>query len=148
MAEPPDTPNTGVLMFVAYRSMEQRIFEAVHAAGFADVTLAQGRFFARIQQQGNRLTELAEMAQVTKQTAQFMVDQLEKHGYVTREPDPTDARARLVRIAPRGRAAQDVAQATEQAIEREWAHHLGAERMAALRDAVVRLREITDPYAG
>ena len=34
-------PTTGVLMFVAYRAMEERILAAVHAAGFTDVTLAQ-----------------------------------------------------------------------------------------------------------
>ena len=107
-------PGVGVLMFVAHRCMEQRIFEAVREAGF-EGTLAQGRFFARIGPQGNRLTELAEMAQVTKQTAGFLVDQLEKHGYVERVPDPTDARARLIRISERGRLGQERARVTEQA---------------------------------
>ena len=36
-------PNVGVLMFVAHRAMEERVLTALRAAGFDDVTLAQGR---------------------------------------------------------------------------------------------------------
>ncbi len=32
------------------------------------------------------------------------------------------------------------------AIEAEWTAHLGTRRMGQLRDALTRLREITDPY--
>lgn len=135
-----------VLMFVAQRHVEQRVMAAVAAAGFADLTLAQGRVAARIGEGGTRLTELAEQAQVTKQSAGFLVDQLERAGYVERVPDPTDARARLVRIAERGRAVVAVARQEEQAVLEEWTSHLGADRMAALRDALDALREITDPW--
>ena len=62
-------PNVGVLMFVAHRAMEERVLAALRLAGFDDVTLAQGRVFARIGHGGTRLTDLAAMAQVTKQTA-------------------------------------------------------------------------------
>lgn len=41
---------------------------------------------------------ITERAGVTKQTAGFLVDQLEHAGYVERVADPTDGRARLVRI--------------------------------------------------
>ncbi|HZJ05280.1 MAG TPA: MarR family transcriptional regulator [Nocardioidaceae bacterium] len=140
-----DEPNVGVLLFVAHRAMEQRVLAAVTKAGF-DVTVAQCRVFARIAPEGNRLTELAEMAQVTKQTAGFLVDQLEKRDFVERVPDPTDARARLVRIAPRGRAAQAVAAYVEAEVEAEWTRHLGAREMERLRGSMRRLREITDPY--
>jgi DNA-binding MarR family transcriptional regulator len=81
------------------------VFEALAAAGFDDITTAQGRVFARIGPDGSRVTQLAEQAQVTKQTAGFLVDQLERAGYVRRVPDPADARARQVQIAPRGQAA-------------------------------------------
>jgi DNA-binding MarR family transcriptional regulator len=138
-------PSVGVLMFVAHRSIEQRVVSTLRDAGF-DVTPAQGRVFARIGPHGTRLTDLAEMAQVTKQTAGFLVDQLEKRGYVERVPDPIDARARLICIAERGRAAQAKAAETERLIEAEWTRHLGAAEMAALEQTLLRLREITDPY--
>ena len=108
-------PSIGVLMFVAHRAMEQRILEALRSAGFGDATMAQGRVFARIGEDGTRLTDLAEMAQVTKQTASFLVGQLERSGYVERVVDPSDARARLVRISAKGRDAQEIAAREEQA---------------------------------
>jgi DNA-binding MarR family transcriptional regulator len=38
-----------------------------------------------------------------------LVDRLERAGYVHRVPDPTDARARLVQMAERGRQVLAVA---------------------------------------
>ena len=119
---------------------------AVRSAGFDDITVAQARLFARIGPDGTRLTDLAEQAQVTKQTAGFLVDQLERAGYVRRVPDPADARARLVQIAPRGQAAVVVARAAEAQVEAEWTQHLGSQGAGQLRRALTRLREITDPY--
>ena len=142
----PEELNLGLLCFIAYRATEERVFAAVRAAGYGDVTLAQGRLFARIAPGGTRITDLAEQGRVTKQTAGFLVDGLERAGYVRRVPDPSDARARLVQISPRGEAAVAVAREAEAEIEAEWERHLGAEATAELRRALTRLREITDPY--
>jgi DNA-binding MarR family transcriptional regulator len=138
--------NLGLLCFIASRAMETRVMDAVLAAGFDDITIAQARMFARIGPDGTRLTDLAEQAQVTKQTAGFLVNQLERGGYVRREPDPDDARARLVRITPRGQAAVAVAREAESSVEAEWTRHLGRSTAAQLRRALTRLREIADPY--
>lgn len=142
----PGELNTGLLLFIAHRAMENRIFAALARAGFDDFTLAQARVMQRIGPDGTRLTELAESAQVTKQTAGHLVDQLERTGYVRRTPDPTDARARLVRLAERGVAAQPVAAAVLAEVEDEWRAHLGERRWRQLREALTSLREITDPY--
>jgi DNA-binding MarR family transcriptional regulator len=142
----PQDANVGLLLFIAYRAMEKRVLDAVVEEGF-DITPAQARVFQRIGPDGTRLSELAEQAQVTKQTAGFLVDQLERAGYVERVPDPTDARARLVRIAERGRKAIPIASAVVAEVEAEWTAHIGKRRMAQVRDALTRLREITDPVA-
>ncbi|WP_406473296.1 MarR family winged helix-turn-helix transcriptional regulator [Streptomyces sp. NBC_01615] len=139
--------NTGLLLFIPYRALENRVFAALAEAGFDDFTPAQARVLQRVGPNGTRLTDLAEQAQVTKQTAGFLVDQLEKAGYVRRMPDPTDKRARLVCLAERARAAQPVAAAVIAEIEKEWEAHLGKRRMTQLRQALTMLREITDPYA-
>ncbi|WP_327431832.1 MULTISPECIES: MarR family winged helix-turn-helix transcriptional regulator [unclassified Streptomyces] len=139
--------NTGLLLFIPYRALENRVFAALAEAGFDDFTPAQARVLQRVGPNGTRLTDLAEQAQVTKQTAGFLVDQLEKAGYVRRMPDPTDKRARLVCLAERARAAQPVAGAVIAEIEKEWEAHLGKRRMTQLRQALTMLREITDPYA-
>jgi DNA-binding MarR family transcriptional regulator len=142
-----NSPNLGVLLFIPYRSMETRVLAALAARGFDDITLAQARVFQRIDPAGTRLTELAEASQVTKQTAGFLVDQLQALGYVRRTPDPSDRRARLVMLAPRGRRACRVAAQAVADIEAEWAEHLGARRTEQLRVALEALREITDPFS-
>lgn len=139
--------HTALLMFIAHRHAEERIMAHVRAGGFDDVTLAQARLAARIGEHGGRLTDLAAAAQVTKQTASALVHQLERAGYVERRPDPTDARARLITLAPRARAVQARAREMEAVIEEEWRGHLGPRRYAALRAALDDLREITDPWA-
>ncbi|HUQ60193.1 MarR family winged helix-turn-helix transcriptional regulator [Lentzea sp.] len=137
--------NIGLLLFIPNRDVENRVLAAVNAAGF-DVTQAQQRVLMRIGPEGTRLTALAEAAQVTKQTAGFLVDQLEKAGYVERVPDPADGRARLVRVTAKALDAVPVANAELARIEAEWERHLGKRRMARLREALEMLGEITDPY--
>ncbi|MFF8846266.1 MarR family winged helix-turn-helix transcriptional regulator [Streptomyces sp. NPDC015127] len=127
--------------------MENRAFDAVAAAGHHDITLAQAKLLQRIDEDGSRLSELAESAQVTKQTAGYLVDQLEGAGYVERTPDPTDARARLIRLTEYGRSLIPIGNRAVAEVEAEWTAHLGKRRMEQLRDILTRLREITDPYA-
>jgi DNA-binding MarR family transcriptional regulator len=146
-SDPVEELNLGLLLFIPYRAMETAVMASLAEAGFDDITLAQARVFQRIDRDGSRLTDLAEASQVTKQTVGFLVDQLERAGYVERTPDPRDGRARLVRVAERGEAAIRASAGVVADVERRWAAHLGARRTAQLRDALTSLREITDPYA-
>ena len=126
--------------------MESRVFEELAAAGFDDFTPAQARVFQRIAPTGSRLTDLAAQAGITKQSAGFLVDQLERAGYVERVPDPADRRARLVRIAERGARSVAASSKIVGQVEAEWTAHLGGHRMAQLRAILTDLREITDPW--
>src|SRR3954470_21847774 len=131
---------TSLLMFIAARAAADRIFRAVHDAGFDDVTIAQSRLMMGIDPEGTRLSVLAERAQIAKQTATALVDKLERAGYVERVPDPTDGRARRVRLTARAKAAIPHARAEEDRIEEEWQAHLGTRRMQQLREALTDLR--------
>lgn len=139
--------NIGLLLFIPYRWLESRVFAALADAGYDDITTAQMKIMQRIGPGGTRLTDLAEQAQVTKQTAGFLVDQLEKSGWVERVADPTDKRARLIRLSGRAERAIPVADAAIAEVTAEWEAHLGKQRMAQLRRTLTQLREITDPYA-
>ncbi|AQT79206.1 MarR family transcriptional regulator [Mycolicibacterium litorale] len=141
-----DAPSTPTLMFIAHRAAEAQVMAAVTADGAANITLAQARLLQRMNPNGIRITELADQAGVTKQTAGALVDQLESAGYVARTPDPADARARLVVLSDKG-AKLCRTSATEVAnVEQRWRKHLGAKRYQELRAALTDLREITDPY--
>ncbi len=136
----------GVLLFVANRALEQRAYDAVVAAGITDITPAQARVAARIGPDGSRVSDLAEQARVTKQSAAFLVEQLEAAGYVERVPDPTDGRARLVRLTSRARGVVRAADGEVQRVLAEWSDHVGAERLHELHQTLRDLREITDPW--
>jgi DNA-binding MarR family transcriptional regulator len=142
----PEELNLGLLLFIPYRAMEKAVLDAMASAGFDDITLAQARVFQRIDRDGSRVTDLAEAAQLTKQTVGFLVDQLERAGYVVRAPDPRDGRARLVRVAARGSEAVQASLAVVAEVEAQWTAYLGETRTAQLRDALTMLRDITDPY--
>ncbi|WP_439033146.1 MarR family winged helix-turn-helix transcriptional regulator [Gordonia terrae] len=133
-------------MYVAHRATERRVVARIAEEGASDITPAQSRILQRLAPEPMRLTELAEQAGVTKQTAGGIVDQLEAAGYLTRVSDPSDRRARLVTLSDRGVALCEVAACEVDAQEQEWRAHLGADQFAALEKALRSLREITDPY--
>lgn len=133
-------------MFVAHRAVERRVLARIAEEGADDITPAQSRVLQRLAPEPMRLTDLAEQAGITKQTAGGIVDQLEVAGYLTRVPDPTDRRARLVTLSERGERLCEVAAREVDKQQQEWREHLGAERFAVLEAALRSLREITDPY--
>lgn len=138
--------NLGLLLFIPYRFMESAVTAELKAHGH-DLGINQARVFARIAPDGSRLSELAEASQLSKQTVGSIVDQLQAGGYVRREPDPLDARARLVTITDRGRQLVDLSLPVVRRIEADWEAHLGRTRARQLREALSALREITDPFA-
>ena len=139
-------PGLAVLLFIANRALEQRATDAVAAAGYTDITLAQARIAARIGPDGTRVSDLAAQARVTKQSAAFLVEQLETAGYVERVPDPSDGRARLVRLTERSTGMAEAANAEVNRVLAEWADHVGADRLRLVHDLLRDLREITDPW--
>jgi len=141
-----DDANLGLLLFIPYRFMETAVLNALRRAGH-DIPLNQARVFQRIMPAGSRLTELAEAAQLTKQTVGSIVDQLELAGYVQRVVDPDDARARLVVITDRGKELIELSIPVVGEIERAWEAYLGAARFQQLRKSLQALGEITDPFA-
>jgi DNA-binding MarR family transcriptional regulator len=138
-------PNLGLLLFIPYRHLEAAVLDALRAHGH-DLPLNQARVFQRIAPEGSRLAELAEAAQLPKQTVGSIVDQLERAGYVRRSPDPADARARLVTITAQGRRLVDLSLPVVRRVEATWRAHLGDARTRQLTETLTMLREITDPF--
>ena len=90
---------------------------------------------------GLRLTDLAKGAGMSPQAAGELVDQLEALGYVERRLDPTDRRAKRIYRTNRARKASAVAFETAHRIDDELGELLGAERLAALKQDLVRIVE-------
>ncbi len=142
----PDEPlNLGLLLFIPYRAMESAVLDELRDHGH-ELTIAQARVFQRIAPDGSRPGELAEATQLSKQTLGSILDQLEGAGYVVRVPDPSDGRARLVTITSKGRELVELSLPVVRAIEDSWTRHLGPARTRQLREALVELQRITDPF--
>ncbi|HVZ47034.1 MAG TPA: MarR family transcriptional regulator [Ramlibacter sp.] len=96
-------------------------------AARAQVSAAHIHITRHVALEGSRLTELAERAGMTKQAMGDLVDQCEAWGLVTREPDPRDGRARVVRFTPTGLAWLQAFQRAVQQAESEFRREVGSD---------------------
>jgi DNA-binding MarR family transcriptional regulator len=128
-----------VLLLRTRRRLHEEVTERVHEAGFADLRPAHEAVFAFLPHDGARLTELARRARITKQSLGETVRELERLGYVRQLSDPSDGRAKIVRLTRRGRAANSAALAAFVAVEHEWRQQVGTEMIDELRRILASL---------
>ncbi len=88
---------------------------------------------------GRHASSLAADLGVTRQAVAQVVATLERDGYLRRVTDPGDARAKLVCLTPRGRAALRSMHASARAVEDEWRQRLGDQCLAGFRETLLTL---------
>jgi DNA-binding MarR family transcriptional regulator len=145
VTRPIGSRNLGTLLRDPWLELNARLSASVAQRGFADLRPALTVVFQHLRDEGSRITEIAERAQLTKQTVVYLVNDLERLGYLERVADPTDGRAKLVRATGRGAAAVDEARRIAAEIEREWTELLGETPMADLRRGLERLHDALWP---
>lgn len=137
----------GALLRKPYQILVARVYRGLAERGFADVRPAHSAVFRHVTPDGLRITELAERAQMTKQSMGYLVDYLHRHGYVLMRLDPSDGRAKLVCLTDRGLAVQQAALEMSRQLERELAGALGEAEFRHLRtlmDQVILYLERTE----
>jgi DNA-binding MarR family transcriptional regulator len=136
---PPRRPIAALLNEVKVAAV-RKLFERLEQEGFEHVREGHGCVFGFIDiQHGSRLTELAERAGLTKQAVGEAATELERLGYVERVPDPSDRRAKIIKLTPSGVDACLTGRRIFAEIEREWAEEFGGELMANMREAAERI---------
>ncbi len=136
-ANPPR--NTTALLGLAYMKLGQRIVEGVNAAGFLQRP-AHSAVMAHIDiDGGTRLSTIAARANITPQAVGELVDDLERLGYVVRQPDPDDRRAKRIVLTDRGRQSVAVALDTIATLAAELEDLLGSDKLAELHDSLSRI---------
>jgi DNA-binding MarR family transcriptional regulator len=124
-----------------FDALVQSMHESLPAAGFDDIRPSHSVGVLRtLDPQGTRPGELARRAGVTPQAMAEFVRYLEERGYVERVPDPTDGRARIVRLTARGHEAAKAAHVAFDAIETDWQRRLGEQRYRQLKTILAELR--------
>jgi DNA-binding MarR family transcriptional regulator len=131
----------GELLRVPYHAVVRHIQGAFAAAGYPELRPAHMSIFQHVDHppHGTRITELAERAQMTKQSMGQLVADMERLGFVERIPDPTDQRAKLVRLTDLGWEMHEKASEVAKGLEVEWAARIGAEQFAELKRRLRRL---------
>ena len=130
----PDRPvNIAVLMRDAFATLNDVVVRKLASQGHEAVRTAHGAVFQFVDDSGTTVSTLAERAAITKQAMADLVAHLEEHGYVTRVPDPTDRRAKLVLVTDLGREVLGIAQATVPEIEARVGELIGERRLTQLR---------------
>jgi DNA-binding MarR family transcriptional regulator len=114
----------------------------------ADLTLAQLSILLTLLDQGPiRMTELAAHERVRTPTTTVAIRRLEKLGLVKRSRDPSDLRAVLVDVTPRGLVQHREALATRRATLAALLRKLSDSERQALSDALAPLARLAEQTA-
>jgi DNA-binding MarR family transcriptional regulator len=97
---------------LAARTQMAQMMKRLAVLGYDGLTPAFASVMALLDAKGSRATVLAQKAGVTKQAMSQLVKLLEQRDYVEQVADPTDTRAKVIRLTKRGialrRACEDV----------------------------------------
>jgi DNA-binding MarR family transcriptional regulator len=122
----------GALLRIPFQATVDRVYQRLKEAGYTDLRPTHFAVLQQMRPQGLHVTELADLAQMTRQSMGALVGYLEERGYVERVADPRDKRAWLIRMTARGHAVEQVARVALAELEAEWANALGEKRFVAL----------------
>jgi DNA-binding MarR family transcriptional regulator len=133
------------LLLRASRAERIETLARIHRRGHTDATLTFTNLLANLDTEGTTISALARRAGITRQAASQQIAEIERAGYVTRRPDPRDARATIVEQTTEGRQLLQDALESVADIEAEYARLLGADRLEIVKSALAALLEHTDP---
>ena len=140
--QPVGPPLIGALLRIPWEAVQARMLERLHEHGFADFDAAYLSVFQYPGPQGARPSDLASRLRISKQALNHLLGQLERLGYLERQPDPDDLRSKRVALTPRGASAVVVIREAVAEVEGRWEQQLGSKRFGQLRKL---LRELNPP---
>ena len=132
-------PTVPALVQLVAASEVPRLRAAFAAAGLDGVRPAQSVVLVPLAAGALHASDLADRLAVSRQAIAQAVAALERHGYVSRLPDPADARAQLVELTPRGRQVLRVMRSAAIDSEKRWQEKLGRQRLSELRESLLML---------
>jgi DNA-binding MarR family transcriptional regulator len=141
-AKPFGPPLIGALLRTPWEAVQRHMLPRLHERGFDDVDAAYLTIFRYPGPQGARPTDLARRLGLSKQALNYLLRELERLGYLEREPHPDDLRSKRIVLTKRGVAAGGVIREAVAEVEVAWEEQLGPERFAELRDLLLELNRI------
>jgi DNA-binding MarR family transcriptional regulator len=138
---PLDPPLIGALLRMPVDAIRTRMLAGLHEAGFDDLVPAHLIVLAYPGPENRRPSDLASQARMTKQAMNYLLGEMQRLGYLKREPDPQDHRSKRVRLTRRGDAAGQTIRQIVGQIETELEQELGPERFGPLRTLLIALNK-------
>jgi len=129
-------PTVPALVNLVAASGAPHLRAAFAAAGLDGIRPAQAVALVPLAAGGLHASDLADRLKVSRQAVAQGIAALERHGYVSRVPDPVDARARIIELTPRGRQALRVMRSNAIDLEKRWEQVLGRQRLGELRESL------------
>jgi len=131
---PPD--HIGWDLIEAARLWEKQFTDRMVACGHNWFGEARGKMIQYIGPDGAPQSRVVERSGLTKQAVQQHLDELERDGILTRQPDPSDTRKRIIRYTVKGKAALEDIHRIKFEIERDFVHAFGREDLDQLKQSV------------
>lgn len=95
------TPSVAVLTLIVDR-LQQQLMESAIAKGHPDLKRSYAQILLLIGRDGGRISEMAQVQNVSRQAISAVSLEIEALGYLARVPDPRDRRARVLALSPAG----------------------------------------------
>jgi DNA-binding MarR family transcriptional regulator len=135
--------NIGILLRTPFFKLVEEIHEELAQKGYPDIRPAHGNVFQFIGKNGARMTDMAEKAQMTKQSMGYLLNYLEENGYVERKPDTDDKRAVIFALTTKGWDVVNVAEGAIVSIQKKWEDILGKKDYEKMVNILGRLYQAT-----
>lgn len=126
----------GFLLREAYALLQDRVYEAVAAAGHPGLRALHSSVLRHLPPEGGRVADVARASGLAKQSATYVVEDLVELGYLRTEPDPEDGRARRITYTARGQKLLSALAAASREAEVRLEAAIGAERVQSLRETL------------
>lgn len=134
------------LFAIAYRVLVDGLHQRLVERGWTDVRVNYGFVLLAARDGGDsgvRGADIAALLGVSKQAASKLVDGMQGAGYVVRQPDAGDERAKRVVLTERGRQLLAAVEQIYTELEAGWADVLGAGAVESLRTDLTSVLERT-----
>ncbi|MEU8413982.1 MarR family transcriptional regulator [Amycolatopsis japonica] len=139
----PSNLDLSLVSLFAGWAMAGEIQRRLTADGLGELRFNDGVVFQHVLAGPLSISALAERMGVTQQAASKAVAELERRGLLRREPDPADARTRLLHLTEKAESAVEGSRKHRAALEKELTAEYGEERVS---DAKALLAGILGRY--
>jgi DNA-binding MarR family transcriptional regulator len=119
------------------RDFDHLIHQGLSKRGYGNIRAAHSTVFSNLGMGAVRVTELAQRARVTQQAMGKMLKELERMGYIARDIDSSDKRAREIRLTESGIELAHASAEVIAQVRQLYAQRIGEQE---LNDLEARLR--------